>query len=345
MATSDVSAPVAPVAPCPSLCNDRPCSNCAPPHPCQCVDRPCSNCPPPHPCQCIDRPCSNCVPPPPCHPSTHIDCYDRPPCQHNNCGCIDCKPSCTGCSCTNTCETITTIELIENCPAYDASVQNDETHWIATNHTIHSIYNITVGEREQQRVHEIELRHKNCDNAKYFTPSNVTELKRPTSTTSRKIGEILTNFANNHSDKPTQICTIVSGWTCRKQGLHFHPTSCQKYIECDSCGRNNVFLCPHDEAFNGRRCSSDWSECDRLPICEYDRESIIDPWNVAGYFMCVRKRPFNDRFFVFRRHCPNGEVFDSYKMTCYRKYYNNRPKPPTCKRGCVLYSGACGDEW
>lgn len=218
-------------------------------------------------------------------------------------------------------------------------MQGDETQWVAADQTLHSEYNTTLGELELEQANATQ-RHKFCDDVSYddtITPFNVTQLKRPSSVASRRKGEIITNFVNNHSDKPTHICTIVSGWTCRNQGLNYHPTSCQKFIQCDLCGKNSVFLCPFDEAFDGRRCSSDWSECDRLPVCKYDREAIVDPWDPSSYFLCVRKKTIHDKYYVFRRHCPHGETFDSYKKICYRKYY--KPKPP-CKRGCVSYNGS-----
>lgn len=63
--------------------------------------------------------------------------------------------------------------------------------------------------------------------------------------------------------------------------------------------------------------------------CNYANEAIADPWNRHNYFICIRKKKLKNKYFLFRRHCPDGEIFNPMKQICY-KIYNNRPKPPPC---------------
>lgn len=313
---------------------------------------------------CNQTPCNNCIDRPNCQQNCGCNsnsCIDRPNCQQNlgcnsnNCGCqnqncesnnINCGCHNNNCACGNSncgSGTISTIQLIENCPSFDHVIQGDEIEWIAANFSIHSTYNIS--HEEHQNLMKLKDSNTNATDDRHGLLCNRQQIDefehigalKPSNDQTRKKGEILTNIVNNHSDKPVKICHIVSGWSCRKQGSHFHPTSCQKYIQCDYCNRNSVYVCPYDEAFDGKRCSNDWSECEHLHGCNYANEAFADPWNRHGYFICIRKKKLKNKYYVFRRHCPDGEIFNPTKQICYRQY--NRPKPPPCRHGCVSYHG------
>lgn len=257
------------------------------------MEKPCTQCG-----TVVHKPCSS----PPCTPPCHSPCSS--PC--NNCGHPD--------------EFITTIEIIETCQTYDEPNGETNQKQAHTHQTI-STYNISTNELAAQwsdyqmllnsrgilcgGLHGI--RHDD-EESTISIESNDTDVRR------RKPA-VIANIVNNHNNHAIQQCTITSGWYCRKHGVHSHPSSCQKYIQCNFCGGNAVFNCPYEESFDGKRCSTDWSTCGVLKGCQFDRELIEDPWNESSYFICVRKK-LHKHFFIFRRHCPDGHTFDPVQRQC-----------------------------
>lgn len=294
----------------------------------------------PFPATCNDcascNNCPNCNNNCPCNSNCQT-CSSCPTC-NNNC-CPECeviveKPcSCTEKPCNCGHEVITTVEIIETCPNYDEIIQNDEV--VGTNQTYVSTYNISETEYAQQLID-----YQNLQNGRINFCNIKQDEEQPTvigsnDTSVRKKKPVVANIVNQHNNQPIQECVITSGWHCRKHGVYPHPTSCQKYIQCNFCGANTVYSCAYDESFDGKRCSSDWSTCDALKDCQFDRELIVDPWNKAQYFICVRKKGFHDNFFVFRRHCPDGLEFDVVRQqcVCIKVVVVVKPKPTKpCKK-------------
>lgn len=117
---------------------------------------------------------------------------------------------------------------------------------------------------------------------------------------------------------PIKPCKIVSGWTCPKMGYYKHPTHCQKYVRCKFCGENSVHVCGHDDCYDGKRCSTDWSTCGELGKCSRHAQLLRDPWNKHGYFICWKKKGFPKKHRVYRRECFNNFIFNVHKQKCIR---------------------------
>lgn len=115
-------------------------------------------------------------------------------------------------------------------------------------------------------------------------------------------------------------CKIVSGWSCPKIGFHKHPTHCQKYVHCKLCRDNAVHTCGHDDAYDGKRCTSDWSGCGELDSCARHGHLLRDPWNKHGYFICWHRKGFK-KMRVYRRECYHRYHFNVHKQTCVRPKY------------------------
>lgn len=133
------------------------------------------------------------------------------------------------------------------------------------------------------------------------------------------------NPLNSDIRKPNkpkpQTCTITSGWKCPRFGRHPHPANCRKYIQCTFGGENTVYNCGFNEAFDPKanRCTDDWISCASLAKCKYDKELLIDPYDKASYFICVRQRGVAGKkknFRIYRRQCPRGRIFDIVKQRC-----------------------------
>lgn len=293
---------------------EKPCSNC---------DKPCKPCN--KPCKCERPPCKHCEKP----------CCERPP------------PPCNDCSAPI--EVITTVEVIESCPYYEEIIYNDEPQLIETNQTIHSTYNISENElvQQQMEVQAFQDEQQSARKGGFCGGGGIGGIfpfgdeEQPVVTTdlpaiefnNQTKGHIIAGIANNHNNRPIKPCTITSGWACRKIGRYPHPSNCQKYVQCHFCGDNSVYECPYEQSFDGKQCSTDWSSCGNINECSYDRELLADPWNSQNYFVCVRKKGFKNKFFAFRRFCPDDHEFDPVKQQCYRikVVVVVKPKPP-CKR-------------
>lgn len=136
-----------------------------------------------------------------------------------------------------------------------------------------------------------------------------------------------TELANWNEDRgifqqsTTLPCKIISGWSCPKIGKYSHPTSCQKYITCTLCGENSVYICPNGESFDGRRCSSDWSFCNGIQQCEYDKQLLKDPWSDKSYFLCLKAKgkPLK-QYRIYKRDCPYNYYFNHFEGKCFRQY-------------------------
>lgn len=248
---------------------------------------------------------------------------------------------------------ITTVEVIETCPAYEEVIYNDEPILIETNYNLTSTYDIIQSEYEQQEMEAQQflqdqqmarkgicgaggllhggLFHLNHDEGE-FGPTNTSNSVAFINVNEQTKGHILAGITNIHNNRPTKPCSITSGWSCRKIGRYPHPSHCQKFINCHLCGDNTVYECPYEQAFDGRQCSADWSNCGHIHGCTYDRELLVDPWNKSNYFICVRKKGFLHKFFVFRRFCPDDHEFDPVRQQCYRVKVIVVVKPCKCDR-------------
>lgn len=120
-------------------------------------------------------------------------------------------------------------------------------------------------------------------------------------------------------------CTIVEGWSCPRQGKYAHPIDCQKYVQCSKNGvfsktlSNTVFECEDDEAYdpNIRSCTTDWSSCEALEQCLYQRQLIEDPSDDTSYFICIKDQSkFKESYSVYRRDCTPGRTFDPDYQLC-----------------------------
>lgn len=319
---------------------EKPCQTCNRP-PCESCNRP--------PCETCEKPCRKCDKPCKC---------DRPPCKKCEKPCCEPpQPVCTECAVPV--EVITTVEIIETCPFYEEIIYNDEPQLIESNQTIYSQYNITQTELAQQQLESQIFKDEQQQFARkgicggggggglfgikgdeeQFVPDNQTTALSFNNQT-KGSNHVIAGIANNHNNRPIKPCQITSGWACRKIGRHPHPSNCQKYIQCNFCGDNTVYECPYEQSYDGRQCSTDWSTCGQIQGCQYDRELLADPWSNRNYFVCVRKKGFFNKYFVFRRFCPDDHEFDPVRQQCYRikVVVIVKPKPP-CKRGCSTYNG------
>lgn len=304
------------------VCTDctQPCTNCVRP---PCIRQ---NCPPS--CNSCAPPCQNCPPPQLLHPQPPYACAGCP------------------CNCNAQLEVISTVQIVESCPIYEELIINDVPTMIETNYTIYSTVNMTAREiaiqnEERNDFFKDEMRINLCKSDVGFR-GDENQLRSTNLSTLPSIGfnnqtkgHVISNIVNHHNNNKPQVkpCQITSGWTCRKRGTFSHPTNCQKYIECNACGGNQVLTCPYEEAFDGKRCSNEWSQCNNIPRCSFDRELLIDPWDNASYFICIKRKGLFDKYFVFRRHCPNYHEFFGVKQQCIRNVSVVVVKPP-CKKNC-----------
>lgn len=333
------------------------CSDCSVCHCEVIVEKPCSSCE--KPCSSCEKPCSSCEKP--CKQCNKPCKCDRPPCKHCEKPCCERPPPPPPChECSVPVEVITTVEIIETCPLYEEMIYNDEVQLIETNQTIHSTYNITENELAQQQLEaqafhdaQYSARKGICGGGGPFgirgdeeqvVPANLSMALSNSSdetNNNQTRGNFIAGIANHNNNRPIKPCQITSGFNCRKVGRHPHPSNCQKYVQCHFCGDNSVYECPYEQSFDGRQCSTDWSQCGHIRGCQYDRELLPDPWNESNYFICVRKKGFHNKFFVFRRFCPDDHEFDPVRQQCYRikVIVVVKPKPPPCKRGCSSHNG------
>lgn len=210
--------------------------------PCQTCHKPsCSTCEPS--CggdSCHNKPCRSCEKPCKC---------DRPPCKHCEKPCCE-KPCCEKPQCNNGCHVesvavITTVEVIESCPAYEEIIYNDEPQFIETNYTITSTYNISATELAQQQIeaqqflHDQQAARKGICGGGFLhgikhdepepVPSNTSDtLHDAIEFSNATKGHIIAEIANNHNNRPIKPCQITSGWSCRRIGRYPHPSNCQK---------------------------------------------------------------------------------------------------------------------
>lgn len=128
-------------------------------------------------------------------------------------------------------------------------------------------------------------------------------------------------FNKKPQDSDEDQCHIVSGWDCPRFGRHAHPIDCQKYVWCTFRGNNTVYECGEDEAYDlsDRDCSADWSSCEALTDCLYDRELLEDPSDDQAYFICIEQSGGIRRqkqFSAYRRWCQDGRTFDLDYQRC-----------------------------
>lgn len=118
-------------------------------------------------------------------------------------------------------------------------------------------------------------------------------------------------------------CHIISGWDCPRFGRQAHPIDCQKYVWCTFRGNNTVYECGEDEAYdtNERDCSKDWSTCEALTDCLYDRELLEDPSDDQAYFICIEQNSVRKQkqFTATRRWCQPERSFDVDYQKCIPK--------------------------
>lgn len=133
-------------------------------------------------------------------------------------------------------------------------------------------------------------------------------------------------FNKGGNDDTNTGCSIVEGWECPlPKGKYAHPIDCQKYVMCQKNGlfskeiSNTVYECQDDEAYDPklRACTTDWSSCEALEQCLYNRQLIEDPSDENSYFICIRDSgKFKETYSVYRRDCTPGRVFDPDYQLC-----------------------------
>lgn len=196
---------------------------------------------------------------------------------------------------------VTIIEVVEVCPSYDP-FQSEYDIKVTEN----SPRNSTIVSKLKVIPDAINI-HVNdsnrgglCSDEEYAT-----------------FDEVENESRGGHGD-PVKPCKIVSGWTCPKFGYYKHPTHCQKYVHCKFCGENSVYRCGHDDCYDGKRCSSDWSSCGQLEGCSRHGQLLHDPWDRHGYFICWQRKGFPKKHRVYRRECYNQYHFNVQKQKCIR---------------------------
>lgn len=140
-------------------------------------------------------------------------------------------------------------------------------------------------------------------------------------------------------------CSIVEGWSCPRQGKYAHPIDCQKYVQCSKNGvfskdlSNTVYECADDEAYDPsiRSCTTDWSSCEALEQCLYNRQLIEDPSDDNSYFICIKGGKIKESYDLYRRDCTPGRVFDPDYQLCldsddYKKLASAKKKRQQIKR-------------
>lgn len=155
----------------------------------------------------------------------------------------------------------------------------------------------------------------------------VSTISRARSSSTGTKGGFLNWLTTKHQKDPN-TCKIISGWSCRGWGKYPHPVDCQKYVQCSLRRENTVYQCADDEAYdlNTNGCSDDWSSCEALSECLYDRELIEDPSDKQNYFVCIKHvRKFRrTRYSAHRKRCADARVFDKDNQRCVLDRY----KPP-----------------
>lgn len=121
-------------------------------------------------------------------------------------------------------------------------------------------------------------------------------------------------------------CSIVEGWSCPlPRGKYAHPIDCQKYVMCQRSGifsreiTNSVYECEDDEAYDPkqRSCTTDWSSCEALEQCLYNRQLVEDPSDETSYFICIRdSNKLKESYSMYRRSCTQDRVFDPDYQLC-----------------------------
>lgn len=201
-------------------------------------------------------------------------------------------------------DVVSIIEIVEVCPNYDQ---------FQTEYDVKSIgefqKNVTTVSKWKVAPEDTEYIHVNNSNRGGLCSDEEYEMSDDTEEEGR---------GGHCGGDPIKPCKIVSGWTCPKIGYYKHPTHCQKYVHCKFCGKNSVYLCGHDDCYDGKRCSSDWSTCDELPECTKHGQLLRDPWNRHGYFICWKRKAFPKKHRVYRRECFNKFNFDVRKQKCVR---------------------------
>lgn len=133
-------------------------------------------------------------------------------------------------------------------------------------------------------------------------------------------------------EPPNQIPNVVPTFedNCSSVGRAPYPRDCEKYILCT---RSNILInnCPRDFAFNRNtnNCVRDWSSCPFIGPCRYSGQKLTAPGDSSGFLLCVarfsgdrfsdeeqQRLPGLNNFRVFKRNCPNGEIFDTSLGTC-----------------------------
>lgn len=202
---------------------------------------------------------------------------------------------------------VTTIEIVEVCPSYDpyqSEYNIKVTENFRPNATIVSELKVAPD------VPNIHVNDSNrgglCSDEEHATFDEIGNVGR-----------------GGYAD-PVRPCKIVSGWTCPKFGYYKHPTHCQKYVHCKFCGENSVYRCGHDDCYDGKRCSSDWSTCGELERCTRHGQLLHDPWDRHGYFICWQRKGFPKKHRVYRRECYNKYIFNVQKQKCIRPKWKKK---------------------
>lgn len=208
-------------------------------------------------------------------------------------------------------DVVSVIEIVEVCPSYDQ---------------YHSEYDVKSAASFQQNVSTIVSQLRVTPDAEYIYVNNSNRgvlCDEESETFDEDDADDENEDRGGHGGgNPIKPCKIVSGWKCPKFGYYKHPTHCQKYVRCKYCGDNSVYMCGHDDCYDGKRCSSDWSTCGELPKCMKHGHLLRDPWNKHGYFICWKKKGFPKKHRVYRRECFNKFIFDVHKQRCVRPIWS-----------------------
>lgn len=210
---------------------------------------------------------------------------------------------------------VSIIEIVEVCPNYDqyqAEYEIDSTNNHQKNVT--TVSKLKVAPGTVNNYYNDSNRGSLCSDEEI---ASFDEAEKIEDDSSRGV------FHGHGGGEQIKPCTIVSGWSCPKIGRYKHPTHCQKYVQCKFCGENSVYRCGHDESFDGKRCSSNWSTCGALKKCTFHRELLRDPWNKHGYFVCLQSKGFSKKHGIYRRECYDNYHFDVHRQKCVRLKWRN----------------------